>query len=176
MMRGCSSPAIRPKGAVAPKINRSFLFVFILAYFCLTALLFHNIAPVLLLRHNHDLMQDLGLWFKKHTPHQTLIICHDEKFFIGHYSGRKTVRPPLIKYSFSRYTAQDERLLQEFKIFLNQTLKENIPVFVTSSALGSYDPQRWFSNFMEENFRLEYAGKVLTEDWHGGEMRQELYY
>ncbi len=147
----------------------------ILAYGLLIVALFAGIHDTLLFRHRHDLMRHYGLWFQAKTPPHAVIYCQDDGTIIRHYAQRRTANMPLVKFAHRYYHSQDNNRIASEVASIHKMLANGIPVFVTRSALTSYDPRRLFLKALREEFRLQTIDDCLMEDWHQGVLRTRLF-
>ncbi len=143
--------------------NRFFERAVLFSFCWMTLLLFSQIFPILHFRHQHALLPDWARWISKTTEPNAIIITSDEGPFIEYYGERKILYRPTALFIY------DEEHMQSFKKTVDQFLKENIPVYITSSGLHSYDFQKIFINWMIQNYELIYRTEHFSEDWHAGE-------
>ena len=143
----------------------------LLAFFAfgiITVTMFANIYPVLLFRHRHALLPDFARFVKRVTDPSAKIITGDEAPFISYYGNRDIVFRPFDAIRIP------QPHLNIFKRQLDQLLAEEVPVYITSSGLFSYDPGKGFSDFIKNNYELDYAGETLSEGWHQGAARLRI--
>jgi len=127
-----------------------------------------NILPILQFRHTHALLPDWATFIGKHTEPNAKIIVGDEELFVMYYGKRKTLERDL--NSFEGKPAE----FVQFKDGLSAALDNNIPLYITESALYTSDPAQGFLNYIRNNYRLEPRGTQRIENWHGGEMQLEV--
>ncbi len=147
--------------------NKKLLFQYTLAAISITMLLVPNITnvfPILYFRHSYDLLPSWAKYVKDHTQPQALIITGDDELFLNHYAQRKTLyRPKAMNHL-------DENEFNTFKKTLADKLADNIPVYITTTGLSTYNPNGIFSNYIHDHYRLEYRATKTIEDWHSGEL------
>jgi hypothetical protein len=137
--------------------------------------LFSEISPILNFRHKHDLMKEFGQWVKANTEPNAIIFDQDERHIIEHFSGRATKNPPFPEFASDTYSPDANRILAETKAFLEQKLREGIPIYTTSIGINSYDPEFRFKNLLEKFFRLKHVSQTTKEEWHQGSTNLILY-
>lgn len=123
-----------------------------------------NIFPILFFRHSHALLPDWAQYVKNQTEPHALVITGDDELFFNHYAKRKTLYRP------KALTRLDESEFNDFKRNLSTHLANQIPVYITSTGLSTYNPDKVFSDYILKNFELEYRAAKVIEDWHSGEL------
>jgi len=150
----------------------------ILACLCYGALLVNSLTrvyPVLLFRHQHDLMKDLGVWVAARSEPTAIIFCQDERGIIEYFAKRKTRKPPFMKYASRVYTRRDAKKLNDSRIFIERQLQQGVPLYATGAALTSHDPEHRFLKMLKINFGVEEIGQTVAEEWHQGATNLILY-
>ncbi len=147
----------------------------LLSFILLATLLWSDIYSIVLFRHRHDLMGDFGSWIKAKTPSDAVIYAQDEQMIIEHYADRAVKKAPFIKYAKRIYTAQDRQNLSAALQEIRDLLRDKVPVYITSSALTAYDPQKRFARALRAGFRLNPIGDIAMEEWHQGITTLILY-
>lgn len=125
---------------------------------------FIRVYPLLKIRHEKADVPDFVRWFDRMAEPGARIIHGDGSAFFHYYSDRKTAYRPLKTRVFT-----DEELA-DFKKRTDALLDKGVPLYITSVGLFSYDYAKKFSNFVFDNYCLEYKGSHHYEDWHGGAM------
>lgn len=133
-----------------------------------------HIFPLLYLRHSFNLYQAWAEYIKNHTQPQALVISGDDAMFLNHYGGCRIFPRPV---SMSHL---DDNQFTVFKKNLSNQIANDVPVYITTIGLSSYDLDGDFSSYIKNHYRLEYRGEKIVEDWHGGElyfgeMKESLY-
>lgn len=152
-------------------INKSSLQKIVVgaAFILMLALpLVTNILPILQFRHTHALLPDWAAFIGKNTEHNAEIIVGDEQLFVIYYGKRRTFWRDI-----NSFEGQPEEFAK-FKDSLSANLNNNIPLYITESALCTSDPAQGLLNYMRNNYRLEPRGKQKIENWHSGEMQLEI--
>ncbi len=147
--------------------TKKFIAQLSLATICVLIILLPNVInifPILLFRHTHSLLPDWAHYVKNHTEPNAMIISGDDEAFLNHYGHRQTLGRPK-KMGFYR-----EKDLSSFKKTLDNHLAENVPVYITSTGLYTYDQSGAFSSYIKTHYQLEYRGQRISEDWHNGEL------
>jgi len=151
------------------KKNRYFKYSSIIVFLLISLLPLLETYPVFKTRNQHAYLPEYAEWIGRQTEKHAVIIPADEGTFVEYYGKRKCLRRPrgfYIKISEAK----------AFKNKLDNLLDKDIPVYITGSGLYSYNFRKWFSNFIQKNYRLELRGSRLAEDWHGGVLKQTIGY
>jgi len=114
--------------------------------------------PMFLFRHQNALLPEFFEWINTATEDGAYIIERDHSIWISHYAKRTPFSP---KNGFSQLSPED---LGQFKKELDDMLSQNIPVYITK--YGLLDKTDVFRKFMINNYRLEFVGGKMIEDWH----------
>jgi 4-amino-4-deoxy-L-arabinose transferase-like glycosyltransferase len=147
--------------------TRKFIMKLSLATICVLIILLPNVTnifPILLFRHTHALLPDWAHYVKNHTEPNALIISGDDEAFFNYYGQRQTLGRPK---NMGPYRKED---LNSFKEILDNHLAANIPIYITSTGLYTYDQSGAFSSYIKTHYQLEYRGQRISEDWHNGEL------
>ncbi len=73
------------------------------------------------------------------------------------------------------FLSVEDEALSRFKKELDTLLDDNVAVYTTSVGLYAYNPDRKFSSLIKEHYRLETVGEKLYEDWHRGDLKQNIF-
>jgi len=138
-------------------------------FFFLALSSFHFIYPTLKTRHDRAVLPEFARWISQKTEKNALIICADESSMIKYYANRQTMGRPLDFFNYSK------KELHLFKGTIESALNQNIPIYIHTGALYSYDSNAQFSNFLKQKFHLRYVGTCDYEDWHKGAMELQVY-
>jgi len=140
--------------------------VLTLALFFVTLLwLFKDIYPVVEFRHKNILQPDFAQWVASKTEQNAIIMAVDEGIFINYYGKRTTLYPPI---------SCRDKIFKDFgKNYMDGYLNNGIPVYMISSGLA-YDFCGRLRNFLLQNYRLEFLGCHINEDWHHSCLRLDL--
>lgn len=148
------------------KKNVQFRLVGFFTFFLTLYLSFAGICPLLVFRHQFALLPDFAREVSQNTENNAKIITGDYDLFITYYGNRSQFQRPFP----SGYSDLIEpSALFEFKKELDKNLDEGTPIYITSSGLYAYDPDKQFSTFFKTHYDLELIGRHLAEDWHAGE-------
>jgi len=148
--------------------NKIFRAVFLIIYSLTLFLSFTSIYPILSFRHKHALLPDYARWVGQKIERNARVITVDEHLFFEYYGNIHTLSRP------SHFSSLDDTTLLSFQNTLDKLLKEGIPVYITSIALYSYNPEKKFSTLIKNNYTLTYTGTGLYEDWHRGILKQKI--
>ena len=122
---------------------------------------------ILSFRHSRALLPEWGRYIGTITEPNALIIAGDDELFLQYYGQRKTLYRPKDAFQLN------PRQFNDFKHGLAVSLSAGIPVYITATGLFSYDPDKEFSSYIRDNYRLAFRGKKMIEDWHRGELYLE---
>ncbi len=150
------------------RCNRIFTVIGLAVFVVAFTLPLSTISRNLIIRHQHDHIGNYAQWVVDRTEPDAAVIMCDEKYFVSHLASREMVGRPL------QFDHVDDRALYEFKQRLDQILAEGRPVYITSTGLYFYDPDSAFSNFVKRHYRLTDLGWRWYEDWHRGEIFQDV--
>jgi len=150
-------------------MSYSSLFFFFLTIYLMT----NSIHPLLAFRHHYALLPQFAQWIEKNTEKNAQIIVGDEGLFIEYYAHRGILGRPRMTPSVPFL---NESSLNGFKNTLDSLLDQEIPVYIDSDGLYSYDPGQRFSRLIKENYFLIFKGRHLSEDWHRGELDWGVYW
>lgn len=128
-----------------------------------------NSFPILAFRHSRALLPEWAHYIKNHTEKNAVLISGDDAFIINHYSGRNILSRPEPAFFL------ENKDIADFKRILDEKLKSEVPVYITTCGLYCYDPDKKFSDFMTSSYRLINRGRGITEDWHNGELILDLW-
>jgi hypothetical protein len=141
----------------------------IILFFVTLLWLFNNILPVVEFRHQNNLQADFAHWIADQTEKNSVIMAMDENIFIDYYAKRKTLWPPEVPI-----TCDEQRINNFFHNYLDNYLKDDTPIYITSSGLA-YDPCQRFKYLLAEYYRIEPIGCRVNEDWHHSCLRLLLF-
>lgn len=111
-------------------------------------------------RHQHARLVDFFRWIGETTEPQAYVVERDHSAWVEHYAQRRFI-------GADRSTAEG---IARFRQTLDGLLAAGAPVYVTKHGL--LDRSDRFRRTMVENYRLEYVGSRMMEDWHLGFMRR----
>jgi 4-amino-4-deoxy-L-arabinose transferase-like glycosyltransferase len=133
---------------------------------CTTA----QILPVLVFRHQHDLIVNYYQWLETQTEPHAQIMDRDNSLFMTKYAQRQplSLPPDLVNYQAEALSA--------FKDDLERKLADGQPVYTTAVGLFGFNPDHRYPEFMDQYFHFELVGTHLFEDWHRGCLRQDIHY
>ncbi|MCA9393808.1 MAG: glycosyltransferase family 39 protein [Candidatus Omnitrophica bacterium] len=120
-------------------------------------------------RHVHTLLTDFFVWVGESTEPGALIIERDHSLFIKRYSRREPMGPPGSLYSI------DSDQMRGFRAHIDGLLAQQVPVYITDTALAAYPKRLGFREFMSERFRLEPVGNRPVENWYVGVLRHYVF-
>ncbi|MCK5013121.1 MAG: DUF2723 domain-containing protein, partial [Candidatus Omnitrophica bacterium] len=144
----------------------TYLFLFVVS-----CTMFIRIYPNLKVRHDEALTPRFAQWVKSVTRKDARVIQADGAVFISYYGHRQPMRRPT-RPLHSNTVGMDE--LAAFKRQIDTLLKQNIPVYISSVGLYTYDYEKHFSDYMKANYELKFIGSHPYEGWHGGAMSQNI--
>ncbi len=148
--------------------NSYFRLLSFFVFSLITVTMFVNIYPVLLFRHQHALLPDFARFVQRVTEPSAKIIAGDETPFIIYYGKREIGFRPFEAAKIP------QSQLRDFQRRLDALLAQDTPVYITSSGLLSYDPEKKFSSFVQNHYQLDYVGETLSEGWHQGVTRLRI--
>jgi len=127
-----------------------------------------QILPVLKSRHDHAYTPDFVRWVKKTIEPNGQVIISDGSDFFKYYGPVEVFGRPLY---ISHYPQEE---MAEFQKRLDQAIADGLAVYITSSGLYSYDPEKSFSSFMKSRYCLKLIGRHPVELWHQGAIEQRV--
>ena len=151
-------------------IRRFFHHAAFIIYVIIIILTFGHYFPLFYYRHQHPHAKDYALWLGQVTEPGAYIISTDYSAFISRYAKRI----PYGRMLKDRYILKDNELL-EYKALLVDHLDKGDHIYITDMGLYTYDFRKKFSNFMKDNFKLEYTGKAYYDDWHRGYLQTHIF-
>ena len=125
--------------------------------------------PPLRLRHEHAYLPEYARWVAEKTEADARIISSDESLFFRYYGDRMTLGRPL------KMGRIDENELNQFKKKVDALLEDQVPVYIHSVSLFSYDRGGYFARFVQRNYQLTWVGVYPYEDWHRGGMVSNVF-
>ncbi len=129
----------------------------------------HHIIPILHHRHTYAHTVEYARWIQSLTPDNATIIVSDEIGFLKYYGDRSMIRrSPSVDYSVAANAAP-------LKQQIDRQLKDHQPVFVTHPGMITNEPYSHFADFIFDHYQVHELGKHPYEDWHRGELRQQVY-
>lgn len=140
--------------------------LFTAALFIFVAVNFILIYPTIKFRHDNSLQEDFAKFVQKNIEPSSYVIAMDEGPFIEYYAKRN------ILY---KATGIDKRDFDEFFNRIDYLLTENMPIYIISTAIYSYDPKRYFINTLSDKYNLKYIGCRINEDYHHKAIKQFLF-
>lgn len=156
--------------AYLTRINALFRTTSLILYGIILYLSFTFIFPLVYVRHAYALLPDYVTWVSGKIEKNAHLITIDDRPFYNYYGNFNIFGRPI---HFK--TLKDEDLVR-FKQKLDSLLSNNIPVYITSVALNTYDPDKKFSSLIKNNYKMEIVGEKLYEDWHRGILKQRIFY
>jgi len=127
-----------------------------------------QVIPVLQSRHDHAYMPEFVRWVKKNIEPEALVIISDGSDFFRYYGPVNLLGRPL---HVSRLPQNE---LLAFQKNIDRSLAQDIPVYITSNGLYSYNPDKAFSSFVQSSYCLKLVGLHPVELWHHGELEQRI--
>lgn len=149
--------------------NWIFNILCFLIFFAMIIMKVTSIYPILSFRHQHAVLPEYCRWVKSVTPKNAMVISGDDRLFFEYYGKMKFLSKNLKTFSI------DSDEIASFKKQLDHNLDNNIPIYITDIGLYAYDPDKKFSTFIKNNYKLQFIGTHLYEDWHKGAFKQQLF-
>ncbi|OGX27416.1 MAG: hypothetical protein A2787_00930 [Omnitrophica WOR_2 bacterium RIFCSPHIGHO2_01_FULL_48_9] len=169
-------PLLIAQGFLISEIGQKRLALKVAAYgvfVIMSCLLLASIYPTLKTRHHHSYIAEFAQWTAVHTEPNAVIVANDDAGFFTYYGKRKTLAKPAAPIGKKWDLADAD--LRAFKEQVDQLLAQNIPVYITTVSLLAYDGGGKFVDFMDEHYCFEKIGTHPYEDWHGGELRSQIF-
>ncbi len=166
-----SVPLIIAQGGVYSRlslINPSFRFVTFGIFAGINLLLLSIFYPIFSFRHQNALYVDFAHWVSEKTEENAHIITADDGLFISHY-GNRAVIPQLNNL----YSSSQDRW-KNFKANIDALLEKDIPVYITGAGMYNNNLDLIFPNQINQNYQMTLIGRHLIEDWHRGEIIQDV--
>jgi len=135
----------------------------------LSCTMYNSIYRTLKFRHDHALLPEFAQWVGKNTEPHAKVIAADEGLFIQHYGSRSLIYRPA-----SGVLGYAEDQLNQFAADIDAMLENNMPVYITTVSLYSYDRGAEFSSFFKDHYSGELIGKHYYEDYHQGAMKLSI--
>jgi hypothetical protein len=163
-------PLLIPVGYFISKFQRKILLYSLI--FVLLVFSFFSFYRPIYFRHKYNLQESFAKFVKGKTEPSSYIIAIDEGPFIEYYADRRVLyrAAESSRESFDTFFADMDRLLEDGQA-----------IYIISSAMYSYDEDKYFLNKLLDRYDLEYKGNHLNQDWHGrsllesGLLTEDLY-
>ncbi len=149
--------------------NRVLKFMVAGLFLVMINVLWLRVYPPLKIRHQNAYVPEYARWLTEKTEPHARIISSDESMFIKYYGNRKPLSRPLRQNRITKYE------LDQYKKNLDGLLDDQIPVYIHSVSLFSYDRGGYFAEFMKKNYNMVWVGVQQYEDWHQGEMVSAVF-
>lgn len=141
----------------------------VILFLVISNVLWLRIYPPLKVRHENAYLPQYARWLSRKTQTGARIITSDESLFIKYYGGRSPLGRPL------RARRIDQSELDQFKKKVDILLDDQVPVYIHSVSLLSYDPGGYFARFVGRSYNLTWVGVAPYEGWHRGEMISDVF-
>ena len=152
--------------------NRRLLkYVYILIFASILLIPFNRIYPVLNFRHHYDPIGDFARWVKDNTPPGSIIITADDGPFLGYYGKRR-----FIYQLASVYSPIKAEQFANFKSAIDKLLLEGKNIYVTGTGIFANNPDDRFYKFLLENYDLFFVGGRMINNFHLGEIYEDLFF
>jgi hypothetical protein len=150
-------PLLIVQGYFVSKAFYRFKFLIPLLVFTFIAKNFIAFYPIAQFSHRYNLQKDFAEFVKNNTEPTSYIIAMDEGFFIEYYANRR------ILYKAIGCNKKD---FDDFFNEVDRLLNNGNKIYIISTGIYGYDPNKYFINTLLNNYNLKYIGQRPNQDWH----------
>lgn len=158
--------------ALQSRPRLKYFYVLIVASILLILLIpLNRIYPTLNFRHNYDPIGDFARWVEDSTPPGSIIITADDGPFLKYYGQRD-----FLYQLVSIYSPIKPEQFQDYKSTLDKILLEGKNLYITGTGIFANNPDDQFYEFLVKNYDLAIVGGREINNFHLGEIYEELFF